>query len=407
MFLKNKNFYFILFLVIITILGLWLRIYQIDQVLFSPAELNYQDQLWSSQVSWSQQIFGISEWSTRLPALIWGMLLPWLIFFLSWQFFKNCLLSGILYYTAIFSPDFIELSRHNSSLVMYLALFFLLCSLIFVFRSKTARATLYLGTAAVFICGVLLSGFSLESWTTLANNFSRLAWEIFADFRFLWLGSIFLFYFLFTQSWLKQKQLRVLVNLAIILFILTAGVSAQYNQTNFLFIVLSVFVWLFLFYSLADYFKNKIVFFGLALLLTVAPAVPALARLPLITAEFQIDNALTKDKQTALFQYLMANRLSMAHLISPLEYYLQDYNFSYQNHPSVSDYQAASIIRYLEKNETGYLIYPQNKEQKINYNLRQRIKETLQYHSAISQQTGYQVYSWDVAQAKKFIDYEI
>src|SRR3989339_692284 len=382
--MSKKNIVLILVVALLLLIGLSLRIYQINHVLFSENEVHYLeasvglvkthhfqnwdfiaqkglkpfygDRFFTTQVALSHVLFGVSEFTTRLPSFFWSLVLLLAIFCTTYLFTRKWLWAAILLFFAVFFPPFINLPRTVDPLGMYVAIAWLGIALILLpcrLSKISGVIILFFGLAqSVRWFGLIGNGIHLDGFLSFFKF-------ICSDLRFKWLTGIPLVYFLFFSAWWQKIPLRWFVG----------GTLA-------------------------------------GLVLSVLPFFPKISGFTPPTQDAQADHdALYFNKQDLLqvYEYIEENPLEITHFLRPTKYYLSAYNFNYQGHTGLSKYKRGYLLKYFSKNKTGYLVYPKSAEENMPLVLLQVLQENLTYHTDISTTTSQQVWSWNEQQASDFL----
>ncbi len=162
-------------------------------------------------------IFGLNEFSTRLPAVIFGSLSILSIFYLSYVLFKNKKISMLSSLLMALSPWHIGLSRGSAETLV--ALFFVITGFAFVFSflNKYKKTNLVIGVIFLVISFLIYP-----------------APRIFVPMLFI---AVAAYYF---KSWYLNKKyvvslslslLIIIVSLAILIFTIPGG-TARFKQTS-------------------------------------------------------------------------------------------------------------------------------------------------------------------------------
>ena len=77
-------------------------------------------------IAQSYHLFGISEWSSRLVSVLFGLLMAGISYPISYYFTKDRLVSVLVTISVIFMPSFIEMFRYTRMYALLVPLFFLL-----------------------------------------------------------------------------------------------------------------------------------------------------------------------------------------------------------------------------------------------------------------------------------------
>ncbi|OGY85716.1 MAG: hypothetical protein A2233_03715 [Candidatus Kerfeldbacteria bacterium RIFOXYA2_FULL_38_24] len=430
--MSKKNIVLILVVALLLLIGLSLRIYQINHVLFSENEVHYLeasvglvkthhfqnwdfiaqkglkpfygDRFFTTQVALSHVLFGVSEFTTRLPSFFWSLVLLLAIFCTTYLFTRKWLWAAILLFFAVFFPPFINLARTVDPLGMYVAIAWLGIALILLpcrLSKISGVIILFFGLAqSVRWFGLIGNGIHLDGFLSFFKF-------ICSDLRFKWLTGIPLVYFLFFSAWWQKIPLRWFVG-GTLAGLVILGFIIPHFEAHPLVLIFFPFFWLLLLYSI-DFLIPKKAVWGLVLaglVLSVLPSFPKISGFTPLTQDAQADHdALYFNKQDLLqvYEYIEENPLEITHFLRPTKYYLSAYNFNYQGHTGLSKYKRGYLLKYFSKNKTGYLVYPKSAEENMPLVLLQVLQENLTYHTDISTTTSQQVWSWNEQQASDFL----
>ncbi len=431
----SKNKVIFIFLAILLVIGFWLRVYQIDQVLFTGEEITYLngaaglyhtgnfeiwnfaeeesikpftgDKIYTAQIALSYFIFGISELSTRLISILWGLLLMACIYCFAYNLSKDRLISLFAVFCLVFSNFFIQASHFASPVIMYASLFFLGVNLFFL-KQKIAKisAVLLIFISALF--SILYLDINLVTPSNIISRYDDFFSHIFEEFRIVWLVAVPAIIYLLESKWWKSRKYLLSIIFILAGSVLIPLITDKYNYQNYYFLIILPIFWFFAITGIKHITRHKkeIIFILIALTLITVPSFPLIPGIKPLTNNFIIQESQEKEKMLSLYQDLVDNKLDNVHLVSPVDYYLTDYSFSYQKHSSVEKYKVDNIKKYLNKEETGYLIFKKELERKMSHQKMKRIRSSFYYHFEISELTDYYVFSWGPEEAEKFINYE-
>ena len=432
--MMNKKIFYIFFFLLI-IFGIFLRVYKLNDIIISGNELQYtegakglvetghfekwsftdnktitpfkKDKILTVQIAAAYKLFGLSEFSTRLPSIFWGVcLLIFIPLFVKRLSADDFIAIAILFFI-VFSEPFIKISRIAAPEIMYFSWLFIALFL-FTIRNKVVKIIGAIIFLLAIINIVLLTKIDIIAITDIFVKSGNLAKLVFTDFRILWLMYIPIILYLIKEKWWQKRKELILIIISVILY-LSALIIFDISSVNIWLLILLLVIWLLSLISVKSFIQNKkrSIFILLVLIIGMTPAFPSIASFPPITKKIFIDEQLkTEDKNNIikLYKYLDDYQLDIAHIYYPNNYYLKDYSFDYIRHFHQKKLKIKSIIEYLNKNKTGYLVYPKIIEKSTPGVLQRRIMKCFNRHNEISELTKYQVFSWDESQKECFMN---